>query len=145
MPILLFIDTTANLYYIELGGLGKLRLEVYEGEELKMKLRFLFFNFEFNPLEKMGRSAKKDTKASKGRRMNISFKTALRILKSFTIKRIKINIDTGNYILNAHLFPLFLILKPKVEGLSINFLDKNELLLVIENRPIYIIRSFINL
>ncbi len=74
----------------------------------------------------------------------MGFRTGLRLLKSFRIKQFLLNVDTGNCISNAKLYPVFAFLNYRVGGFNINFQGRNQLVLHIQNRPIHIIRSFIN-
>lgn len=144
LPIVLVIDTNLNQYFIQLQGLAKLNFEAHDKEVLKLKLKVLFLNFSFYPLKKDIKSPeKKATKIKKKKRMRL--KTAYKFLKSFKVKRFKLNIDTGNCITNAKWYPIFYFLNYKIGGFNINFEDKNELVLYLQNRPIYILKSFINI
>jgi len=69
----------------------------------------------------------------------------MRFLKSFKVKKLLLNIDTGNCILNAKLYPFFSLLNYQIGNFSINFQGRNRLALEVENRPIDIIKSIINL
>ena len=53
--------------------------------------------------------------------------------------------DTGNCILNAKLYPLFALLNYYTGNFYINFQGRNQLVLLVKNRPIDIIKSLINL
>jgi len=51
MPIVLFVDTNTNQYFIQLKGLVKISIEQHKGEILSIKLTILFMNFYFYPLQ----------------------------------------------------------------------------------------------
>ena len=145
VPIVLFIDTEQNIYYLQLKGLAKASLQSDEIEILKIKLKLLFFNFYVFPFKPKTTSAKvQKNKTIKKKSKKKEFKKVLKVVKTFKVKQFKIDIDTGDCIFNAKLYPLFAMLNYKYGGFHVNFQNKNALLLVIENRPIRIIKSFIN-
>jgi len=141
IPIVVVIDTATNQYYVQLKGLAKASLESHKDELIQIKLKFLFLNFNFYPLRK---SSVPDKKKKRIGKRKISMQTGLRLLKSFKIKRLYLDIDTGNSIFNAKLYPLFTFLNYKIGNFNINFEGKNQMTLYIQNRPIRIIKSFIN-
>ncbi len=147
VPIVLCIDTTTNQYYIQLKGLAKAKIESHQDELLQVKLRVLFFTFQFYPLREIGRTKKK--KPSKRRRKKPSkrkdFRTVLRLLTSFKVKKFFVNIDTGDCIVNAKLYPVAALVNYRIGNFRINFQGRNQLVLYLQNRPIDIIRSFINI
>ena len=67
-----------------------------------------------------------------------------RILKSFRVTKMFVDLDTSNCITNAKLYPLFALLNYKYGGFNINFDGRTQLLLYLENRPIRILTSIIN-
>ena len=128
IPVVLLVNTKSNQYYIHLQGLAKLNVEPHKEDLIKIKLKVLFLNFSFYPWKK-----------------DIKSQTAYKLLKSFKVKQFLLNIDTGNCITNAKLFPVFYFLNYKIGRFNINFDGKNELVLCLRNRPIYILKSFINI
>ncbi|WP_231928652.1 hypothetical protein [Formosa sp. Hel1_31_208] len=149
VPITCFIDTSTNQYYIRVGGLAKADIEADEVEVFKIHLTVLFFDFSFYPLKSKGDTIKKKSKTSKKRiKKNnpVSLKKVIRVLRSFTIKQFQMDIDTGDCITNAKLYPCFAFLNFYCGSqLDVNFNGRNRVLLFVENRPIRLIRSFINI
>lgn len=145
-PIVLFIDTATNQYYVRLKGLAKLNIEPDEKELLRIKLKIFFLSFYFYPLKKIGSSKSKKTVKPTSRKSGkrIGFGKSMRVLRSFKVKRLLLNIDTGDCIWNAKLYPIFALLNYNIGEFSINFEGRNQLALQLQNRPINIIRSFIN-
>ncbi|HSQ47142.1 MAG TPA: hypothetical protein VLM44_09515 [Lutibacter sp.] len=149
MPIVLFIDTKTNQYYLQVKGLVKASIESHDEELFRIRLQLFFLSFYFYPLRNIGignkkkllKSIENKKKIGKG----INFKKGLRMLKSFKVKRFLFDIDTGDCILNAKLYPLFAMLNYHVGGFSVNFEGRNRVELHIYSRPIYLIKSFINL
>lgn len=147
MPIILLIDTTSNQYYIQIQGLLKASLEAHKEELIRIKLTVFFLKFYFYPLKNTGSKKKPKTVVNKVKKRGrtVNFQTGIRLLKSFKIKKLLIDIDTGNWILNAKLYPLIVLLKNYIGNINVNFQGRNQLILCIQNRPINIIKSFINL
>lgn len=147
VPIVLLIDTTTNHYYIQIKGLVKASLEAHKEEILRIKLNVFFLKFYFYPLKNIGSKKMPKlvaTKISK-RSKRDDFQTGVRLLKSFRVKKLYIDVDSGDWILNAKLFPVVTLLKNYVGNINVNFQGRNHLVLCIQNRPINIIKSFINL
>jgi hypothetical protein len=143
----LMINTNTNQYYIQLRGLAKASIEEHPIEMLRIKLHLIFINYYFYPLRYIGKNEKKKNigKEKNKIRSKIGLRNGLQLLKSFKIKRFDLNIDTGDYTLNAKLYPLFLFLNNGVGHFNVNFEDRNQFVLHLQNRPIDIVKSFINL
>ena len=134
----IYIDTGTNQYYIDLKRVFKLYLEYDEMEVIKLRLRMFHSNFNFYPLRKSKRKKKKK------RRSSLNTRQALRLIRSFRVRDVSLDLDTGNCITNAKLYPIFLGMNYTIGHFNINFEGRNRLVLLIENRPIRIIKSFIN-
>ena len=149
MPIVLFIDTKTNQYYLQVKGLVKASIESHDEELISIRLKVFFLSFYFYPLRNIGfgknNKTLESTKSKKKIGKGFDFKKGLRMLKSFKVKRFLFDIDTGDCILNAKLYPLFAMLNYHVGGFSVNFEGRNRVELHIYSRPIYLIKSFINL
>lgn len=143
-PIILFIDTNTNEYYIQLKGLAKASLEPIKIELLRVKLNVLFMTFYLYPLKYKWTKKRINNKKTFNKQL-ISFNKIIRIIKSFKVKKLLLKIDTGDPIINAKLYPVFSLLNYSTGNFSVNFKNKNQLALHIENRPIDLIKSFINL
>lgn len=145
VPIVLFIDTDTNTYYIKLKGLATASIEKHELEIIRIKLKIPFYQFYYYPFKKKSSLIQKKLvkrgKVNRWKRMRIQ--KIVRMLRSFKVKRFMIDIDTGNCITNAKLFPIFGFLNYQIGIFNINFEGRNRMALHLENRPIYIIRSFI--
>lgn len=146
LPIVVFIDTKTNQYHIKIKGLIKASFEKHEDEIFRIRLNILFINFYIYPLrKKKNLIEKKNTKIKPSKsKKQIPIIRFFKILRTFKVEQFFINIDSGNYILNAKLYPLFAFLNYRTGNFHINFQGQNELKLLIKNRPIYIIKSFIN-
>ena len=147
IPINIYIDTIKRQYYVQVQGIAKVSIQAHEEEILRVHLRALFRDFYFYPLRKKHSSKPKrlkETKPKKPKR-KIGFRKILNLLRSFKVKVFILNIDTGNYILNAKLYPVFAFLNYRLGNCNINFENRNQMVLYLQNRPIYILKSFINI
>ncbi len=143
-PIIVCVDTDENQYFIQLKGILKASLEPMKDEIFRVKLTVLFFNFYVYPLKyRFPKNIDKKVKRTVKKR-SIEFRKILRVLNSFKIKKMLLNIDTGDWTLNAKLYPLFYFSKYGKGNFRINFQGRNQLVLHIQNRPINIIKSYIN-
>ncbi len=140
----LVIDTSTNQYFIKLQGICRIDAEKDETEILKLRLHIFFFNFNFYPIRPDKKKKIKPKKNKKKSRFSLTFKQARLLIKSFKIKRFYLDLDTGDCITNAKLYPVFSLLNYRVGNFNINFNGRNKLVLHIQNRPVYIIKSFIN-
>jgi hypothetical protein len=107
-------------------------------------------NFYFYPLRKKTvKSSKKINQLKKAtkkkNRKGFGITKMLRIVRSFKIKKMIINVDTGDCILNAKLIPIFVFLNHYMGTFSVNYEGKNQIMLQVQNRPIYLIKRIINL
>ena len=147
VPIKFYVNTTTQQYYLQILGLVKVSIEADETQLIRLNLKVLFFRFFFYPLKAIGSSKEEIKKANpkkKKSRNRMDYKTFIRIIKSFNVEKFYLNIDTGNCIYNANLYPLFALLNYRKECFRINFHGNNQLQLVVKNRPIRIIKAFIN-
>ncbi len=144
-PLVLFVDTEDNTYFVELKGLARASFEPDRLEVVKIKLRITFMNFDFYPL-RISHHAKKEKVREKkpAKRHKIGLKKVVALLRSFNVKKLYLNLDTGDFVLNAKLFPIFNFLDYRVGRFNINFLGKNRMVFIASNRAINIIKVFIN-
>ncbi|TBN04321.1 hypothetical protein EYD45_06795 [Hyunsoonleella flava] len=145
-PISFCVDTRTDQYLIQQKGVVKASVLGDEKEVFKVKVNTLFFRFYLYPLRVNKGNSKPKVKAKKktGKQKFLSFKTGLKLLKAIKVKTFWMDVDTGDCILNAKLYPAFAYLNYKIGGFNINFQDRNQLVLNIQVKPIHIIKSFIN-
>lgn len=145
VPIDFYINTDSDQYYLRLRGLATISMEHDQEEILKLKLKTFFFHHYFYPFRKrFPKKQKKIRNREKTKGNGISVKKILALLKSFKVKKFVLDIDTGDCLTNAKLFPLFAFLNHYVAHFNVNFEERNFLLIHLHNRPINLIKSFIN-
>ncbi len=144
-PIVISVDTAKDQYDVQLQGLARVSIEAHEKELLRIKLKVFLLHFYFYPLKKIGSGTKEKAKKrnTKGRK-RFSIRKMVSVLRSFKIKRVLVDIDTGDNVLNAKLYLFLGFLNYYAGTFNVNFEGRNQLVLQLHNRPIHIIRLFIN-
>lgn len=146
MPIVVYINTVTNEYFVQLKGLLKINIEEDKKELICIRMRIFFMNFMFYPLKISSLKTNGFQKRKRKNKQNgLGFKYLYRILSSFRVKQFLLQMDTGNFIMNAKLYPVFYVLNQRYGGFQINFEGNNQLVLQFQNRPIHIIKSIINI
>lgn len=146
MPIVFYIDTGRNEYRAQVGEIVKFNIESHQTKILRIRARFLFMKFYFYPLQKSFKKKKKrkEIEGKTSRKSKIGFKKVIKLLGTFQIKKFHLDLDTGNYVLNGKLYAIVGLVNYKIGRLSINFQGRNRMVLDIRNRPIRMIKVFIN-
>lgn len=151
-PLRVTLDTTTDTYGISWGSLASVRvIPVYQDLEVVLSVAGRRFKWSMIELISKATSDRAKTysearqtstsrKKSPVRISSLTRKRFYRILKSCRVEHFQLQIDTGDYPLNAMLYP---IARKYGSGIDINFSDKNHLELAIKNRPISIIKSLI--
>ena len=146
MKLILYVDTANNEFYVQAKGLVKAKIEPHDTELIQIKFNTMFLKFSFFPLRK-SKKKKKKSKADKttvSKLRTIEVQKLLRIARTFKVDQLLVDVDTGDCITNAKLYPPFAFMNYYGGQFSVNFEDRNRLLLNVQNRPIRIIKSFIN-
>ncbi|MEC7263719.1 MAG: hypothetical protein VXW38_08255 [Bacteroidota bacterium] len=144
VPIQIYIDTDAAQYFFRLKGLLKFSLEPDEKEIIRARMRFLWKDRSFYPLARSLKPKKQpDKKKQKSSRRKFGIWKIFRVLKSFEVREFICDLDTGDYIINAKMYPVFTFLNRYRGHFNINFQDRNHLLVDLRNRPIWIIKAIV--
>lgn len=146
LKIVLYVDTANNEYYVQAKGLVKAKIETHETELIQIKFYAMFLNFSFFPLRKSKKKKKKAKthKTTVSTSRTIEIQKLLRIARTFKVVQLLVDVDTGDCITNAKLYPPFAFMNYYGGQFSVNFEGRNRLILNVQNRPIRIIKSFIN-
>lgn len=145
-PIIIFIDTATQQYYVRVKGLAKASLESDPEEVIKLMIKVPFKRFYLYPLRKSTKkkTTAKETKTVAKKKRYVSPEKLLKILKTFKVKRWLLDIDTGDYITNAKLYPYYGVLNmPKSGSFSINFEGRNRFVMHLQNSAFSIVRAII--
>ena len=132
MPVILYADTTRNRYVLTMPGIIRLRL-VPSGTLFYIRAWIFFVPFRFNPFR--AGKGKKTRKAKKSRRRR-SFKAGALspVLRAIRIRKLKGDLDTGDFSLNAWLIPAFSLANGGNIDMQVNFAGKVSLVLDLRTR-----------
>lgn len=147
MPLELCLDSYRGTFFLRLGVLARLGVEKDPVDFMRLHLKVLFLHFYWRPAEaaSWARPRKKPTPGSRGRKpRGLSLERWVKLLKTFRVKSFRLELDTGDPVANARLFPLFYLLGQRAADVGINFLGRNHVSLQIVNRPIYILNALFN-
>lgn len=147
MPLELCIDSYRERYFLRMGVLARLGVEKDPAELIRLHLKVLFLNFYWRPsdIRSWGRRGKKASRKGKAvKKRGLPLDRAGKLLKSFRVKSFRLELDTGNPVLNAKLYPLLFLPGLRTWDVGINFLGHNHVSLQIVNRPIYILNAIFN-
>jgi len=147
-PFLLELDTATSSARFTWWGIGTASVW-YEGGWW-MYFRILFFHKQMRLNKRRGvnteRRGEKRRSENEGKRKkpksHFPFYKMVKCLRTFRIKEWKLSVDTGDYALNARLYPLNFV--PEFQHhLDINFMDRNEGSIKLVNAPWKILYAFI--
>lgn len=148
-PIAFYVDTEESRYEVSQLPVLKFFVSVQNGR-LIPSMKLVGFNIPLKPKEKKPKITKpKKAPAEKkpSTRFHKSFATwrftIHHIIKSFTIKRVILDLDTDDVVLNANLVPVFLLLSNRHVTLNSNFSGRAYFHLEAENKPIRLLWIFI--
>ena len=144
MPILILIDTRNKLYSVQIHRIARIFLVLDELEILEIRVQVFRMNFRFFPLKMRSKSKKEIKKKKSSKKKRFNAKTGLQIIRSFRIRTFRMEVDSGDFVLNAKLYSLYGLVESRTRNVQINFQNRNSLLLILENRPLYILKSIIN-
>lgn len=138
-PVELEIDTVNALAAFRWLGIGAVR--IWYEDEWWFSMQLFFFHKTI-PFTKMQRRAKKTTATEKkNARQKSILKKAIQAIRTLQITEWQLAIDTGQYDLNARLYPLNYLWRTSGH-LFINFQDKNFLIVKLRGRPWKIAYAF---
>ena len=144
VPIDILIDSHNNQYWIKLRGLAKVTFEPHDQHIIRGKLTIFFRRFYFFPMS-FNKPSKKNQVPNK-RTYKIPIRKLYKLIKTFKVQKITMNVDSGDFIMNAYWVPFFAFLNHRYGGFNINNLGVNKIIVKLQNRPIYLIRTlFFNL
>jgi len=144
-PIRLVIDSNSNTYYVSWKGIASAQL-ISENKDLIIRIKTLVYKKDFSPLKykKKEKKEKKGMQKSESKKSGrITFQKMKRMLQSFTIRAFYLNLDTDNYIINGYLYPFFHFVDYPNKSMKINYVGKNDVQLIVENRLYKIINAYL--
>lgn len=142
LPLEVLVDTEEDLYMARWRGIFALRTTPESGK-WRIFYRVLFWEKEYifskKTPKKVETAPKKEKKpAKKRKRPSLKFLGILfrQLLKALHFKKLYINLDTDDYVLNAWLYPVFWAGSTHNRQLLINFRGQQEAALHLQTRLI---------
>lgn len=147
--LILYINTDQNMYYLKLTSIAKIQL-IFDEKLFLFRLRIFFLNFNIDPFKfskkkKRKKEFKPEMKKRKSHRFTFSQgrKLVIDIIASFKIKRLSVEIDSGDVVTNAWLVPAFIFANRSNIHLSVNNSGLNSFELKLQNRIIKLLYIFL--
>ncbi len=140
-PITVLIDSRAETIRLTWKGIGSVWV-LGEMSNPVIRIRMLGWQKNISLLDLRGSSKKKELQKEKKARNRswkrpdwLTFQLIVRLLKTFQIQQLRLDLDTRDYLQNAYWYPVFWGLSRGNRQFRINFQGKSELVLVITNHP----------
>ena len=96
-------------------------------------IRFRLFDLSKADFTKMGRKKSDPVKKVKKRKKRFGIKRAGNLIKTFKVKKIDLQLDTDDFVLNSYLLPVFGSIRSQNVKLTINYEGVNSLKLRINS------------
>ena len=143
----LYIDTDRSVFYLKIWGLIRADLIIDRDEFFIVHFHNYIYDKKWYPLHNWrlkSSTPKKTKRKARFRRSKNYVLRGIRMISAIKVKRFIADLDTGNPVWNAKLYPLMVPVLMKTGHIPINFIGKNRLVLHLQSRPIHLITSFIN-
>jgi len=134
-PGYFFVNTDTEKYSLRIPGIFKLAL-ISDEDLFHLRVRILFIPFRIDPIKFAGRKTDKSNRFKKPATGNLlyRFKALNEVRKSFRIKFLYLDIDTGDYIYNSFLVPALMAVRTDKFQVYINYEERYSLRLDLRNR-----------
>jgi hypothetical protein len=147
-PIIIKINSTQQVYELHWVSIGHASV-LFNTDQIIVAFQIFFFKkriaIDLFKICTSTKESKPDRKKNKSKSYSFS-KTGYKVkkvLQSFQVKKLWLNLDTDDYYYNAFLYPIFFFVKGDHYRLNINYQGKNELILIVKNRFIRILFAII--
>ena len=136
-PVTLYLDTDTSRYHLVLPGIFK-AVVVPSTDIFYIRIWIFFIPFRIRPFKSKSSERKKKPGKS-GRKWRLkkftgSKQTVSRVIHSLRIKKLSLDIDTDDFLLNAWLVPLFSSMNSENIQMRVNFEGSSSLLLDLRGR-----------
>jgi hypothetical protein len=152
MPIHVRINPEGEGSYTEKPGFFRLNIDLVDESLISVILNVFFVRFCWHPLlGKDSKTVKKKESAKKSRfdlltwnRLKFLSSVAWQAIKRSKVKKLYMDLDTSNVIINANLFPVFELMneRPRI-NLNINYSGNFALTLDVQNNLWNVVRVLI--
>lgn len=147
-PLELYINSTKNQYQLQWKGIARIEW-LPAPDDILIRLRIFFWERVYHPLTMATKrkikteDKSKSIKQKKGWSLKKWKRKIINILNSFHVEKLRVDLDTGDYVYNSYLYPIFWILNKGDTQLNINYTGESEILVVIKNRLYRILKALL--
>jgi len=150
MPLRLYINSDEGRYEVSWGRLAWIHLHI-GGEQWTGHWSVLGWRRQVDLIRQLAKRTKpvekkpppsKSKKAPKRRIKRLPLRL-LRIARSFRVRSFQLDIDTGDVIQNAYLYPLLAAIEHRGPDVHVNYDGRVSVHLWMENRLIRMVRAFL--
>lgn len=141
--LVICINSYQGQFYCTYGGLITVS-PVEQEDRILIRVKVPFYTFRIDPQKKEKKAIKAEPKkpdkkkpaSGKGRKLSMTFYLRIIVdaLRTFTIRRFQLDLDTGDFVLNAQLTPVVVALNGHTNRVQINYQGHTNLWLEIENQ-----------
>ncbi len=139
-PVAFFVDTDGNKYLVSLPGIFSIAV-VPDRELFYLRFRIFFIPYRYHPFMKRSSKKKpmkepeeKPVKKKKKRRFPGGIGMVRELAGAFRIRKLYLNIDTDDVIVNAWLIPALSVINSGNIRMQVNFDGDTSLLLDLRTR-----------
>ncbi len=147
-PLELHINSTKNQYQLRWGRVARIEW-LPAPDDILIRLKILFREKVYHPLTRAPKKKiktedkSKSTKQKKGWSLKKWKRKIINLLNSFQVEKFRVNLDTGDYVYNSYLYPIFWMMNKGDTQLNINYSGESEILVVIKNRLYRILKALL--
>ena len=143
-PIVLKIDTQQEIGYLKWKGIAGVRLLIL-ADDIVLRVQVFFWKKNFYPLSRSSKSdhTKQENKRVKKKKTPVSWRKGKKLLQSFTVQTLQLDLDTDDFVQNSYLFPVFYFLSNEKRQLRINYSGQLALKLEVHNRLFSLLKAWL--
>ncbi len=143
-PIVLKIDTQQEIGYVKWKGIAGVRLLIL-ADDIVLRVQVFFWKKNFYPLSRSPKSenTKQKSKRVKKKKTPLSWRKRKKLLQSFTVETLQLDLDTDDFVQNSYLYPIFYFLSNERRQLRINYSGQLALKLEVHNRLFSLLRAWL--
>ena len=138
-PMVLCVDSFHHRYYVSVGGLMKIEPMV-DQDQVLLRISLPFYRFNVNPnqqrkqVREVEEPAEVKKKTGPPLKPSFYFNRVMEVLRTFSVRHLVVDIDTGNFTTNAKLTPVVWLLNQGQGQFRLNYHGNVNLWIEIENR-----------
>jgi hypothetical protein len=136
-PVIIFLNTDNRRYYLALPGIFK-AVVVASDDLFHIRGWIFFIPYKYDPFQQNKKKRRRKTEKPKRKRSSKKLSGGLQLINGVTrsvrIRKLLLDLDTDDFILNAWLIPVFSSVNSKNIRMRVNFEGTSSLLLNLQTR-----------